>query len=99
MSTSLYYMPSCPKTHESLSGSLKYILGPLLWDHDGTLNGSATMINKGTEVMINGRSVSLYQALAGFTLATGRGDEARDGAEILMREIDKFGSVILWIEG
>ena len=87
MSTSIYWEPvEQRKEHKHITDQLKYILAPRYWDHDGSLSGNEIYLG-----------VSEIPYLCGIGDGT-RDNEVREGIEILVTAIKKYGCVKIWLE-
>lgn len=87
MGTSLYWEPVIKKKEsKSLCNQLKYILAPTYWNHDGTLNGE--------EIYLGQDEISY---LCGIRDGS-RDKEIQESVEILIKAIQKYGSVKIWLE-
>ena len=87
MSTSLYWEPVEPRRDlKSLDNGLKYIFGPRYWGHDGTCNGEEIHL-----------TASEIPYLAG--IKDGSVDkDIRRSIDILIKAIQQYGSVKIWLE-
>lgn len=86
MSTSLYYEPVIKREAKSLANGLKYILGPTYWGHDGTLSGEEVYLTE-----------DQLKYLCGIRDGT-RDEQIKDSVNILIKAIQKYGSVRIWLE-
>jgi hypothetical protein len=86
MSTTLYWRHNVPLEGYSLPASLKYILGPRYYDHDGTLSGSDVILTHADVPYLEG----VRDARADKELAA--------AAQVLLDVIAKDGSVIICIQ-
>mgnify|MGYP001558272910 CR=1 FL=1 len=81
MSTALYWRPCIQPSNQRLPTALKYVLGPRLFGHDGSLGGEATV---GHEL------IPFLEGLeASGTL------EVRTGARQLIDLIEKYERIVL----
>lgn len=91
MSTNLYYEPAVDK-QKYLGKSLKYVIAPIVWGHDGTLHGEPELVKRDTTFYRGDDSIVLYQFLKGIAA---RKDDAAQEAKTLIELIDKYDSVFI----
>jgi len=85
MSTNLYY--NTISKNKNIGYAIKWILAPLIWEHDGSLGSEPTYINKDSEFYMNDKSIRLYDFLLGLT---NKNDEIGKEAKILVDLLDKY---------
>jgi hypothetical protein len=86
MSTQLYWKPVRPEREESLCNQLKYIFARTYWDHDGSLCGEEIVLRPDSLAYLSG-------------IRDGSNDkELKQDIEILIKAIQKYGSIAIWLE-
>ncbi len=88
MSTNLYYESNTEK-ERYLGKDLKYILAPILWEHDGTLHGDSILINMSTSFWDEEykKEVKLRDFLFGISK---KSDESGKEAKKLLNLLNKY---------
>ena len=79
MSTSLYWKP--PRDYDIIGKDLKYVLGPKLWDQDGTCGTDWTTVDEG-----------LIPFLEGAIAAASNTNVIKEAKE-LIKLIKKYGAI------
>lgn len=87
MSTSLYWEPVVDK-EQYLGKDLKWVLAPLLWEHDGSLSGSPIAITLDYKFWDeeNGTHVRMQDFLVGLSK---RSDDTGKEAQKLLKLLSK----------
>jgi hypothetical protein len=92
MSTNLYWRPAIQKPNgHALPNTLKYMLGPRYFGHDGTLGSSPVLLGDADRAFLEG-------IRAGRTTHRDTKDEVRDGIDELLAAIAKYDTIELWTE-
>lgn len=91
MSTNLFVEPKT-NSAKCLGKELKYLIAPIIWEHDGTLSGEEELITENTVI----HDVSVYHFLKGIAKQK---DEAGKQASKVLEIIEKTGGAWLSIHG
>ena len=86
MSTQLYWKPVRPEQQQGLCNELKYIFARTYWDHDGSLCGEEYILTADNIVYLCG-------------IRDGTTDKiVKRDVEILIKAIQQYGSIAIWLE-
>jgi hypothetical protein len=95
MSTSLYAEYNISRD-KYVGYDIKFILAPIIWEHDGSLSGDDVLIDKDTTFFHEDKKINVYQLLLGLCHSERYGEEANK----LVKMIEKSeGGILLSLKG